>query len=100
MVLRGLLYQLTGDERIAATRVTDVQPPVAATLADEADVAHVRSAAAAFLRQYRDADAGPIDAGPRERLPRSLALAAGIDALIEEDLPIWLEELALDPWAR
>jgi 4-hydroxyacetophenone monooxygenase len=80
--------------------VTDAQPPVAATLADEADVAQLRSTAAAFLRQYRDAGAGPVDAGPGERLPRSLALAAGVDELVEEDLPIWLEELALDPWAR
>ena len=35
-----------------------------------------------------------------ERLPRSLALVAGIERLPDDDLGLWLEELALDPWAR
>jgi 4-hydroxyacetophenone monooxygenase len=100
MTLRGLLYQLTGDPSIAATSVTEVAPPVPATVADKADVDLVRSKAVEFLRGYRDAGAGPIDFGPVARLPRSLALAAGVDHLVEEDVPLWIEELALDPWVR
>ena len=60
MVLRGLLYQLTGDEEVAATRST-VDPTglqTAMMVADEDDVALLRRKAAAFLKAYRDAGAG------------------------------------------
>jgi len=120
MALRGLLYQLTGDEEVAATEVTAQAGIDAAKMASEDGIALLRAKAVEFLRRGRDGqdpdrqgrdrqgperqgrDAGghPIGPGPRERLPRSLALAAGVPEVPPEDLPLWLEEVALDPYAR
>jgi len=102
MVMRGLLYQLTGDDELAALEVTTTRGRFgsdATTVASPNDVAAIRAKAAAFLKAYRDAGAGQVEVGPRERLPRSLALIAGKE-LPEAELELWLEELALDPWAR
>ena len=114
MVLRGLLYQLTGDESIAATQATTAdirhsEPDSAskelalvqskADVSNPSDVAMIQSKAAAFLKSYRDQGAGDIPYGPPERLPRSLNLAAGTD-LPASEFELWLEQLALDPWAR
>jgi 4-hydroxyacetophenone monooxygenase len=99
MVLRGLLHQLTGDEEVAAIRPTPQVGIDAAKLVDASDIACLRARAAAFLKAHRDAGGAP-DLGPSERLPRSLALAAGVAAVPEEDLELWLEELALDPYVR
>lgn len=102
MVMRGLLYQLTGDEALAAIPVTITRSAFGSDLAGLAnpdDVTTVRHKAADFLKAYRDSGAGPLDVGPRERLPRSLALIAGKE-LPGDELELWLEELALDPWAR
>ena len=101
MVLRGLLYQLTGDEETAATRIA-VDPTGFQTfmmVADESDVAMLRRKAAELLRAHRDAGAGPLDIGPEERLRRSLPLTLGED-LDDAEFEFCLEELALDPWAR
>jgi 4-hydroxyacetophenone monooxygenase len=102
VMLRGLLYQLTGDEEVASTEVTvtppgDIVPPV---LARESDVEFLRAKAASYLKAHRDAGAGPIDIGPRDRLARSLALAAGVEEVPPVDLECWLEELGLDPHVR
>jgi 4-hydroxyacetophenone monooxygenase len=102
MVLRGLLYQLTGDEELAdipaaATRGRFGNETIA--IENPEDLASIRAKAATFLKTYRDSGAGQIEVGPRERLPRSLALIAGRD-IPEEELELWLEELALDRWAR
>lgn len=100
MVLRGLLYQLTGDES-----VIDMKPGAAAKfvvgseLADPADEKLIRQKAADFLKQYRDSGAGEIDIGPKERLRQALSLTAGQE-IPESDLPIWAQETALDRWAR
>lgn len=100
MVLRGLLYQLTGDES-----VIEMKPGAAAKfvvgseLADPADEKLIRQKAADFLKQYRDSGAGDIDIGPKERLRQSLSLTAGQE-VPEHDLPIWAQETALDRWAR
>jgi 4-hydroxyacetophenone monooxygenase len=99
MVLRGLLHQLTGDEEVAAIRPTPQVGIDAAKLVDGADIAYLRARLTAFLRAHRDAGGSP-DLGPSERLPRSLALAAGVDAVPAEDLELWLEELALNPYVR
>lgn len=99
MVLRGLLHQLTGDEAVAAVRPTPQVGIDAARLVDAADIAFLRDRLAAFLRAHRDRGA-LADLGPSERLPRSLALAAGVDAVPADDLELWLEELALDPYVR
>ncbi len=114
MVLRGLLYQLTGDESIAATQATtaqirDSEPDSAskdfalvqskADVSDPSDLAMIQSKAAAFLKFYRDQGAPNIPCGSPERLSRSLSLVAGTDIPASE-LEMWLEQLALDPWAR
>src|SRR6185437_8096297 len=102
MVMRGLLYQLTGDEDLAAVHVTTVQTSVGSdvvAIANADDVVAIRAKAAALLKAHRDAGAGGMELGPRERLPRSLGLIAG-KALPEDELELWIEELALDPWVR
>jgi 4-hydroxyacetophenone monooxygenase len=101
MALRGLIYQLTGDEELANVKVEKVRVFFADAYAPAGDdgAALIRSKAAAFLKSYRDGGAGPIGPGPMERLPKSLALSAG-EALIESELPMWIEETAIDPWSR
>jgi 4-hydroxyacetophenone monooxygenase len=101
MALRGLLHQLTGDESLAATPLRSMLAGVAEAkgLADAADTAMVREKAAAFLKSYRDQGAGELAIGPADRLPRSLELTAG-EPIAPAELELWLEELALDPWAR
>lgn len=101
MVLRGLLYQLTGDAELKSMELkwtwagrTQVVSP-----ATPADVEMLRRKGADFLKSYRDAGAGPIDFGPRERLPESLALVVG-EPIKEEALDLMIEETALDPWCR
>jgi 4-hydroxyacetophenone monooxygenase len=101
MVLRGLLYQLTGDEEVASTPIA-VDPTGFQTfqmVAEEVDVAMLRRKAAEFLRAHRDAGAEPLDIGSAERLRRSLPLTLGED-LDDAEFEFCLEELALDPWTR
>ena len=100
MVLRGLLYQLTGDEDLIA------MPPgnsakfgVGREMANDADADRIKAKGAAFLKQYRDSGAGDIDIGPAARLRQSLSLTAGHE-IPEQELHIWQEEAALDRWAR
>ena len=102
MVLRGLLFQLTGDPDLAEMPVT--MRVVGGfremyRLADRADATVVRAKAAAFLKGHRDsgADARPI--GPAERLLQSMSLTAGVD-IDPRERDLWVEELAVDPWAR
>jgi 4-hydroxyacetophenone monooxygenase len=101
MVLRGLLYQLTGDADLEEISLKSVAAGFAEGLvpADPADIAMVRGKAADFLKRYRDAGAGPIGIGPLERLPASLSLMLG-QPVPEADVDLYLEELALDPAAR
>src|SRR5215831_11421374 len=81
MVLRGLLYQLTGDESIAATKVAmmTIRNAEIPMVADPSDAALIQSKAAAFLKSYRDQGAGDIPYGPPERLHRSISLALGAE---------------------
>jgi len=101
MVLRGLLYQLTGDPELKGVAVRSVQAGFAQGFvpATETDVAMLRRKGADFLKSYRDAGAGPIGIGPRERLPESLGLMLG-QPLPEDLIDLHLEEMALDPAAR
>jgi 4-hydroxyacetophenone monooxygenase len=102
LVLRGLRYQLTGDEDLLDMQLTtlvvggfrDVRQ-----VANAADVALIRAKATAFLKSYRDSGAGDCPIGPTERLQKSMTLTAGVE-VEAADLDMWLEELALDPWAR
>jgi 4-hydroxyacetophenone monooxygenase len=81
MVLRGLVYQLTGDEEIAATATASDWFFFFSLnlLADPRDVAMVQRRAAELLKAYRDQESDEVPLGPRERLPRSLGLTAGIE---------------------
>jgi 4-hydroxyacetophenone monooxygenase len=106
MVLRGLLYQLTGEEAIRAIPAAPLGQAGAYSaaggiqvVASEDEVRRLHERAAAFLKAYRDAGAGQIDCGPAERLFDSLALTAG-DEVPEAERDMWLEQTALDPWIR
>ncbi len=102
MALRGLLYQLTGDEEVRAVEVKMQVVGVYRELwhiASKDDIALIRAKAAAFLKSYRDSGAGELPIGPAERLRDSIGLAVGTEIPAEE-LDLWLEELAIDPWAR
>jgi 4-hydroxyacetophenone monooxygenase len=101
MTLRGLLYQITGDRELKEIEVTKKYSGFTPMLAPatEAGAALIRQKAAAFLKRYRDAGAGSIDIGPRDRLPESLGLICG-HPLSEVEKGFYLEELALDPWVR
>jgi 4-hydroxyacetophenone monooxygenase len=59
----------------------------------------VRHKAANFLKAYRDRGAGEIGIGPEDRLASSVALTLGHEPEAGA-LDMWLEELAINPWAR
>jgi 4-hydroxyacetophenone monooxygenase len=99
MVLRGLLYQLTGDEEVARARVNPVGPAARGLAGGDDDAPLLRRKAAEFLKAYRDAGAGEISIGAEDRLPTSLRLASDFE-LADEDMGLYIEELSLDPWAR
>ena len=106
MVLRGLLYQLTGDDEVAQVEAPAIGAGGAYAaaggirmVAREADIALLRAKAAAFLKGYRDAGAGTIDLGPRERLVESFALTAG-EPTPPNEWDMWMETSALDPFVR
>jgi 4-hydroxyacetophenone monooxygenase len=101
MVLRGLIYQLTGDPQIAATTLEDGPRNgfSSRTELGEKDAALVRRKAAEFLKAYRDSGAGKIEIGPTDRLSESIGLTTG-NPPEPESIDLWHEELALNPWAR
>jgi 4-hydroxyacetophenone monooxygenase len=96
--LRGLLYQLTGDDEVARARLNIDDPATALSGATD-DTELLRRKGAEFLKAYRDRGAGEISIGPDERLPTSLRLASTFE-LADDDMDLWIEELAIDPWAR
>jgi 4-hydroxyacetophenone monooxygenase len=98
LVLRGLVYQLTGDEEVARVHLNAVGPRGTMAGGDD-DTALLRRKAVEFLKAYRDSGAGEISIGPEERLPTSLRLASTFE-LADEDMGLYVEELSLDPWAR
>jgi len=101
MVLRGLVYQLTGDPQIAATTIV-MGISTGFTGGMElvpGDAALIRRKAAEFLKSYRDRGAGKLGIGPMDRLPKSMTLTMGKE-IEPESFDLWLEELALNPWAR
>jgi 4-hydroxyacetophenone monooxygenase len=101
MVLRGLLYQLSGDEEVAATGIA-IDPTgfqTAMKVARDEDVALLRRKAVEFLDGYRASGAEPLGIGPEDRLPVSLSLTLG-EEIDDEEFKFCLEELGLDPWVR
>lgn len=102
LVLRGLVYQLTGDESLASgVRVETVRSGFRTrrVVADPDEVAMIRAKAAAFLKSCRDAGTDNVPVGPAQRLRRSLSLTAGSEVPAAE-LEMWVEQLGLDPFAR
>jgi 4-hydroxyacetophenone monooxygenase len=101
MVLRGLVYQLTGDEEVISTELGSVGAGFFKTMAvvGEQDITLLRKKAAALLKDYRDTGGDEIDSGPPERLPKSLELACGKE-LGDDHLAWSIEELGLNPWSR
>lgn len=101
IVLRGLIFQLTGDESLAAIAPERIRAGYSEfdAITHPAGVAAIQSKAADFLKRYRDAGARPISPGPPERMRRSLSLAAGAE-IPEEELAMWLEQTGIDPFAR
>ena len=102
MVLRGLLYQLTGDAELKAMELKWTWASAFAASAEpatEAGVAMLRRKAAEYLKAYRDSGAGQIGYGPPERLAESMGLVVG-ETIREDVIDLMVEETALDPWAR
>ncbi|MCW2494467.1 NAD(P)/FAD-dependent oxidoreductase [Jatrophihabitans sp.] len=101
IVLRALLYQLTGDEAVAATKTESITFGFleAQEVIDEAEIALLHEKAIEFLKAHRDAGEPAIGIGPRDRLSRSVSLCAGVD-LPDSEIELWIESLALDPFAR
>src|SRR3954465_13924117 len=79
MTLRAALYQLTGDHRLTEAELGDRTVFVGPSrgIVDPEAVALIRSLAADFLRQHRDAGVPDIGHGPHERLHDSLELSVG-----------------------
>jgi 4-hydroxyacetophenone monooxygenase len=101
MVLRGLMHQLTGDETLADIELGSqvMGNFIATVVAKDSDIADLRSKAAAYLKAFRDRGGGEMDLGHPERLYRSFRLTAGVN-LPESEREMWMEQSALDPWAR
>jgi len=102
MILRALLYQLTGDPELIDIELRAVMAGFFQIRipAREEDAAMIRRKGAEFLKAYRDSGAGPISVGPMDRLPTSLSMGSGEAMKDEAELGLFMQELALDPWAR
>ena len=94
MILRGLLYQLTGDASVAATEVQSRMLGLAEAmvLAHASDVELLQSKAAEFLKSLRDSGAGDVGVGSLDRLPTSLGLACG------EEIPAATSSCGWNRW--
>jgi len=101
LTLRGLVYQVTGDEELAAMPVETVLFGYSNMdkLVHDSDVDRVRAKAVAWLKALRDSGSGEAELGPMERLPKSLEMIAG-RKIPARELPMWIEETGLDPFAR
>jgi 4-hydroxyacetophenone monooxygenase len=101
MVLRGLIYQLTGDPEIADTELTMIaRSAIPMPAPANPEVAQLlRRKAAEYLKAYRDSGGGAVGPGPEERLHESIRLTWG-QPIADENIQMYAEELALDPWAR
>lgn len=100
IVLRALLYQLTGDEVVSNVRVDrahfySYESP---HVVSDRDVEMLKAKALEFLKAHRDAGFPEIQID-RARLPMTVCLAAGKE-VSPEGVELHLEELGLDRWAR
>lgn len=101
LILRGLIYQLTGDESLSGMTLARQAYGYSHLdyIADPADVARLRKMAADLLKSYRDRGVKEVEIGPTERLFHSLELIAGAE-IPPSEREMWLEETGLDPLAR
>ncbi|HXC79831.1 MAG TPA: hypothetical protein VNU19_22575, partial [Candidatus Acidoferrum sp.] len=101
MVLRGLLFQLTGDDAILETELAPARVGIfeSFVVADPNDVAYLRQAALDLLTSCRDQGIEDFEVGPQDRLRRSMGLAMGVE-IPDDELDLWVEETGIDPWAR
>ncbi len=100
MVLRGLLFYLTGDEEIAATAVAKAGQGVlfsGLAVTNPQDIELLRRKTATFLKRCRDSGTVSMASGSEDRILPSMKLAVGED-FPDEETEFWLEELCLDPW--
>jgi 4-hydroxyacetophenone monooxygenase len=100
MLLRGLLYQLAGDDALVdlSTESISLGNFFATRIAGDDTVAAIREKAFRFLKGLRDGGS-PVALGDEDRLYRALGLSVGVD-LPQSERGIWIEQTALDPWAR
>ncbi|MBV1918423.1 MAG: NAD(P)/FAD-dependent oxidoreductase, partial [Sphingomonadaceae bacterium] len=100
MVLRGVLYYLTGDESLTEIEVKPAHMGMGEGyfVTDPAMADDLKRKAADFLQNYRDQGAPPLkpESG---RLHKALMLTAGED-IPEGELDMWHEQSALDPFSR
>lgn len=102
LILRGLLYQLTGDESLRDIPVGAVPAGFrgdAPAITDPAAISTIREKAVAYLKAWRDAGAPEPQIGLLDRLPRAMELALGAP-VPEAEREMWIEQLALDPMVR
>ena len=100
MILRGLIYQLTGDEEVEEIELATTGGGFFRSIgpAHEADVVRLRQKAVSLMTGSGSAGTY-FDPGSLDRLPRSLELAVGQE--LTKDAVDWgIEEFGLDPWAR
>jgi 4-hydroxyacetophenone monooxygenase len=100
MVLRAVVHLLTGDESLANI-TTETRPflmTIETSVADPDDASMLRRKALDALLSYREGDASSQALTPA-RLRAAMELAVGMP-IPEEELDIWLEELALEEMPR
>jgi 4-hydroxyacetophenone monooxygenase len=104
MLLRTVMVQLTGDERLRAlaTRVPEtggsdrVAPP---TIADPGDQKLVRDVAFDVMKRYRDGTDAPPPPPALDEFRALLELTFSQE-IADTELPFWWEELGVEPLPR
>lgn len=101
MVLRGVLYMLTGDEEVLDMDLVDSTDADMSVhgLSNSSDITLLQSKAANYLKARRDSAADMPERGSPSHVLRSLSLTAGYD-IPESDRDIWIELAAFEPFAR
>jgi 4-hydroxyacetophenone monooxygenase len=101
MVLRGLIYQLTGDEEVAATRIDPVQFLFLTMqfVIDPEALATLHRKAADLLKGLRDGGAEEVSIGPRGRLRTSLGLTSGVE-LDDCEAEMFEASTGIDPFVH
>jgi len=101
MSLRGLLYQLTGDEELASIKLSSGPGMFGGemvSITDPDEIATLHAKTLAMLRAHRN---GELTSPPqtREHVRKAISLGVG-EPISDDDVDFWVEELALDSSAR